>query len=553
MSHAPGSFPAGDSLRDPVRDPRVASPTERTRRALILMLLTLFVPGGAQVVAGSRTLGRAALRVTLTVWAVVLVGLLWWLVSRASLISLLARDAVLLVVALALGLLAVGWAVLWLDTLRLIRVPLLAPGARKATSVTTVLALLLTSGPLLFGGWAAHTSRGALGGVFGDGPAVARSEGRYNILVMGGDAGDGREGLRPDSIHVASVDARSGAVVMFSLPRNLQNAPFTEGSPLWDVYPDGFSCGDSCILNALYTQVETQHPGLYPDAEDPGAEAMMDAAGGILGLEISGYALMDMGGFQQLIDAMGGVDLVTGGYVVHRGVRPDGEWGNIWFEPGTHHFDGEDALAFARSRHWSTDYARIRRQQCMQAAMLDQFTPATVLTRFEGLLDAGQQIVTTNLPQSQLGTFVDLAERSRGQQMRRLTIGPPDFGDTERQFTTFPDYGLVHERVDAMIADDAATARGTGEAGREAAGEAGREAAGEAGASALPLLTVLAVAAQEAGPEVDEDDPDTWPAPPTRPDGEPYTAEDLMHAEDLGQEDLLNHASSTNGLCAPAP
>ena len=74
------------------------------------------------------------------------------------------------------------------------------------------------------------------------------------------------------------------------------------------------------------------------------------------------------------------------------------------------------------------------------------------------------------------------------------------------------------------------------------------------GVSATPLLTVLAVVAQETeAPDVDEDDPATWPAPPTRSDGEPFTAEDLMTAEDLGQEDVLNHASSTNGLCVPAP
>ncbi|MFD5329868.1 LCP family protein, partial [Streptomyces sp. NPDC127092] len=334
-----------------------------------------------------------------------------------------------------------------------------------------------------------------------------------------------------------SVDARTGAIVMFSLPRNLQDAPFVEGSPLWDVYPNGFDCGDECILNALYTDVEEHHADLYPDAEHPGAEAMKDAAGGILGLDVSGYALMDMGGFAQLIDAMGGVDVVSGGYVVHRGVRPDGAWGNIWWEPGTHHFNGDDALAFARSRHWSTDYARIRRQQCMQAAMLEQFSPATVLTRFEGILAAGEQIVTTDLPQSQLGTFADLAERSRGQKMRRLTIGPPDFGDTGTHFTTYPDYDLVHRRVDEMLADESATA--------------GSE---PTGVSATPLLTVLAVVAQETQtPDVDEDDPATWPAPPTRSDGEPFTAEDLMTAEDLGQEDVLNHASSTNGLCVPAP
>lgn len=538
MPHAPARLPADGAPRDPLRDPGVATPAERTRRALILTALTLLVPGGAQVVAGSRRLGRAALSVMLTVWAVVLLGLLWWLVSRASLISLFARDSVLLGVAVVLALLGVGWALLWADTLRLIRLHLLTPTARRVTAGATALALVLTSGALLYGGWAANTGRGALGGVFGDGPAVAQAEGRYNVLVMGGDAGEGRDGLRPDSIHVASVDARSGAVVMFSLPRNLQNAPFTEDSPLWGVYPDGFACGDECILNALYTDVEEHHPDLYPDAEHPGAEAMMDAAGGILGLEISGYALMDMRGFAQLIDAMGGVDVVSGGYVVHRGVRPDGEWGNIWWEPGAHHFDGEDALAFARSRHWSTDYARIRRQQCMQAAMLDQFSPGTVLTRFEGILDAGRQIVTTDLPQSQLGTFVDLAERSRGQEMRRLTIGPPDFGETGSHFTTFPDYDLVHRRVARMLDDESVGAR------------AG--AADPAGAGAVPLLTALAVAAtQPADDEVDEADPDTWPDPPTWPDGQPYTAEDLMTAEDLGQEDVLNHASATNGLCAP--
>ena len=537
MSPATGSVPAGHAQPDPLRDPRVASPTERTRRALILTTLTLLVPGGAQLVAGSRRLGRVALRVTVTVWAVLILGLLWWLVSRASLISLMARDGVLLGLAVVLAALAVGWAVLWVDTFRLIRPHLLAPGARKITAAVTALALVLTSGALLYGGWAANTSRGALGEVFQEGPAVPEAEGRYNILVLGADAGEGRQGLRPDSMHVVSVDARTGAIVMFSLPRNLQNAPFVEGSPLWDVYPNGFDCGDECILNALYTDVEEHHADLYPDAEHPGAEAMKDAAGGILGLDVSGYALMDMGGFAQLIDAMGGVDVVSGGYVVHRGVRPDGAWGNIWWEPGTHHFNGDDALAFARSRHWSTDYARIRRQQCMQAAMLEQFSPATVLTRFEGILAAGQQIVTTDLPQSQLGTFADLAERSRGQKMRRLTIGPPDFGDTGTHFTTYPDYDLVHRRVDEMLADESATA--------------GSE---PTGVSATPLLTVLAVVAQETqAPDVDEDDPATWPAPPTRTDGEPFTAEDLMTAEDLGQEDVLNHASSSNGLCVPAP
>ena len=48
----------------------------RTKRAFVLVLLTLFVPGSAQIVAGDRKLGRIALRVTITVWALVLLTLL---------------------------------------------------------------------------------------------------------------------------------------------------------------------------------------------------------------------------------------------------------------------------------------------------------------------------------------------------------------------------------------------------------------------------------------------------------------------------------------------
>ena len=53
MSSATGSVPAGHAQPDPLRDPRVASPTERTRRALILTALTLLVPGDELGAAGS--------------------------------------------------------------------------------------------------------------------------------------------------------------------------------------------------------------------------------------------------------------------------------------------------------------------------------------------------------------------------------------------------------------------------------------------------------------------------------------------------------------------
>lgn len=523
--------------RDPVRDPHSATAPERTKRATILLLLTLLVPGGAQVVAGNRRLGRAALRVTVTVWAVLLLCLLISLVARGWLLNLLANPVVLGLLAVALVLLAIGWLVLWADTFRLLRVHLLAPGAKKIAVVATVLALILTSGGLTYGAYLTNAGRSSIGKIFGDGPALPAQDGRYNFLVMGGDAGAGRVGLRPDSIHVVSVNAKTGSTMLFSIPRNFQNAQFTKDSPLWKAYPHGYDCGDECILNSLYVDVVNNHKDLYPGAKDPGAEAMVDAAGGILGLDMSGYVLVDMGGFAQLIDAMGGITLTSGGWVTHRGTRPDGTWGNAWWAPGTHHLDGKEALAFARSRKFASDYSRIRRQQCMQEAMLQQFSPTTVLSRFEEIMGAGEQIVETDLPQSQLGTFVDLGEKARSQKTHRLTIGAPDFGSAGEKFSTYPDFTQIHERVAKMMADDGTPVVPGAEAQAPAV-------------SVMPLLTGSAPEPSVA-PEVEEDDPSSWPAAPTSYQGQEITPESLMRWEDAGDEQALVTASSTNHLCAP--
>lgn len=551
-THRPGTPRTASGGADPVRSPETGTAPQRTKRAWILLALTLFIPGGAQVVAGDRRLGRTALRVTLTVWALAVVALVLFFVDRDLLIRVGTNTWVQLAGIAALAALALGWAVLWVDTFRLLRLRLVAPGMRPLIAFASVLLLLATSGVLGYGSWVVNAGRNTLGSIFEAGPPVYPVDGRYNFLLMGGDAGEGRVGLRPDSIHVASVNADTGRTIIFSIPRNFQNAPFTEGSPLWSAYPEGFSCGDACIINALYVDVNQNHQDLYPGAKDPGAEAMKDAAGGILGLEVQGYAMVDMAGFEQLIDAMGGVTVTTGGWTTYRGHRPDGVWGNAWWEPGTYTFNGEQALAFARSRHFSTDYSRIRRQQCIQSAMLAQFTPRTLVTRIQGILEAGEQIVETDLPGQQLGTFVSLAARGQSQPMGRLTIGAPDFGDQGDRFTTYPDFDLIHQRVDGMLAED-----GTPQS---------------AGAAPAPLLFVDAAAgilaapghpvagASVAGAVADgtgsmapqgatSDDPDDWPAPPLQPDGDPINEDWLMYLEDTGQTGLLEEAAKTNHLC----
>ena len=86
--------------------------------------------------------------------------------------------------------------------------------------------------------------------------------------------------------------------------------------------------------------------------------------------------------------------------------------------------DGETALWYARSRYNLTDFDRMEHQRDVQEAMLRQLDPATVLTRFESIADASSDLVRTDVPQSMIGVFTDLAVRGRELPLRRLNVQP---------------------------------------------------------------------------------------------------------------------------------
>ncbi|WP_233568734.1 LCP family protein [Kocuria soli] len=442
------------SWHDALINPRFTSPQARNKRAALLLGGTLLVPGSAQVSAGNRRLGRIALTVTVVCWVLLLLVLLSALFWRTPLIFLATNGLTSPVVSICLVALAIGWGLLFLDALRLARPGLLSSKARTVAIVSTIVAMVVTSGGLGYTAHLLNVTRSTVGEIFGGGLPFRPVDGRYNIMLMGADAGADRVGLRPDSMTILSIDAKSGQTVTISLPRNLQNVPFPEDSPMHDVYPDGYNCGDECLLNAVYTDVTENHADVYGDAEDPGAEAMMDAASGALGIDVQGYAMIDMAGFEQLIDAMGGITIDVGGQVPIGGGTneltglPNPIDGYI--EPGVQHLDGYHALWYARSREGASDYDRQARQRCVQTAMLKQLNPVNVVAKFEEMAAAGTQVVRTDIPQSSIGSFVDLAVQAQDYELVGYAAGPPYY---DAMFPTYPDYDLLHADVAEMLAN----------------------------------------------------------------------------------------------------
>jgi len=529
----------GSALTDPVRYPSGASAPVRTKRAFVLVLLTLLVPGSAQIVAGNRHLGRMALRVTLTVWALALITIVIAVTNRTMLLSIVTHPVGSLFIIVVLVALALGWAYLFLNTLRIIRPTLLAPGMRPIIAVVVAISTVLASGSLGYIAYVLNVSRNAIGSIFDAGPAIDPVDGRYNFLMMGGDAGDDRTGRRPDSLSVISVDAKTGESAIISVPRNLQNAQFSEGSPMRKIYPEGYNCGDECLINAVNTEVTNKYQDLYPGVQDPGAQATLEAVSGTLGITVQAYVLVDMDGFAKLIDAMGGIRIKAGGWVPISGPVTDEANGihgmpDGWIPAGDQHLDGFHALWYGRSREFVDDYARIARQQCVQQAMLKQLDPATLLTKFEDIANAGTKVVDSNISSNQLGSFVDLALKSKNQPVKRLTIGPPDF---DASFSTVPDFDLIHSKVKEVLASSNSPKASDAVVTHDRPGAGPVMAAGPA--------TGLAPTSQLPSPSAD------FTPVTTTPDGTPITIELLNGLKAQGDEQGIRDLVATNGQCAP--
>lgn len=433
------------SHTSPLRHPDTRDPAVMRRRAWWLLGLNLLIPGSAQLLAGDRRWGRFAVGATFVLWAIAAGAVLLVVLWRPAALTIASNVVVLWIAQLGLVFYAVLWFATTLDTLRLVRLVRAPSRARAPIAAFAVLSLLLTTGTAGYAAVLAGVGRDALGRVFADGGIVEPIDGRYTILLLGGDAGADRIGLRPDSMTLVSIDAGSGAVTMIGIPRNLYSAPFAEGSPLWEVWPNGFDCGDDCLLAYLYPWVEA-HPELYPDAvssdSTPALEAMKDAVEGVTGLPVQYTVLIDMAGFASLIDALGGV-VVTVDEPVSRGINGGTVHGVI--PAGEQRMDGETALWYARSRYNLTDFDRMRHQRDLQEAMLRQLDPATVLTRFQAIAEASSDLVRTDVPQGMVGVLSDLAVQSREHEIRRLELVPPVIDNVD------PDWALVRALVSEAV------------------------------------------------------------------------------------------------------
>ncbi len=420
-----------------------------------MVLLAAAVPGGGFFWAGRKLAG--ALAVLLSLGA--LAPLVWFAGRNRQTLLLLVSDPVRLKAAALMATIALAiWAVVLVATYRTVRPPE-QPRAQALGGAVFVSALcLVVAAPAVLAARYALVQADLVENVFQDNQSATAPERpvtredpwngatRVNVLLLGGDGGIDREGVRTDSMILASMDTRTGDTTTFSLPRNLMDAQFPEDSPLHDLYPYGFQGeGDdgNWMLNAVYREVPLLHPGVLGRSDNEGADAIKMAVEGTLGVPVDYYVLINLAGFEKVVDAMGGVTVninepIPVGGNTDRGILPD-----YYLKPGPdQRLDGFRALWFARGRFGSTDYARMERQRCMVDAIITEARPMTLLRRYQQLAAASKQIVRTDVPNTLLPALVDLATSMKQGRVRSVVFKPSAYFNSAN-----PDFDWIRQVV----------------------------------------------------------------------------------------------------------
>ena len=237
---------------------------------------------------------------------------------------------------------------------------------------------------------------------------------RITVLLTGVDSSPTRDHALNDTMIVVSLNTTTGKLAMVSFARDIA------GFKMWD----GSTYAGK--LNSLMSAAQSDPK----DCPLGGINTLVKELSFLIGIPIDYYAAVNLPGFVSLVDAAGGVT------VTNDAVIADPHYGG-WTSPshpigfnlgvGTFTLNGEDALAFARSRYGpgGNDFVRARRQQALSLSLEKKLTSPSMLSRLPAIIKALGNTVRTNYPADQLSQVLTAAKTVNADNTFRVVLGPP--------------------------------------------------------------------------------------------------------------------------------
>ncbi|MEA2026791.1 MAG: LCP family protein, partial [Chloroflexota bacterium] len=220
-----------------------------------------------------------------------------------------------------------------------------------------------------------------------------------------------------------SIDPTTGRLAFISLPRDTSGVPLPKS---WGAYR-ALGGKYNNKINTLYYQARA-NPSLFPgNDKQRGYNGLMGALGELYGLDIKYYVAVDLNSFRAVVNTLGGVVVDVQLPVMDVGYSTADGRGKLklYIPPGMTRMNGQQSLAYARSRHGSSDFDRSARQQRVVTSVREQ-------TDIDNLLQPGvltdlikelKKDVKTNIPPKLVPSMLSLAQDVDLDRRENLVLG----------------------------------------------------------------------------------------------------------------------------------
>lgn len=238
-------------------------------------------------------------------------------------------------------------------------------------------------------------------------PLIEGADGLTMVLLMGADTENQANNGRTDVIMLAAINPQAGTVSFLSIPRDL-----------YVLLPDD-SVGR---INTAYSIGALRQPGTGPDA-------LVEAIRYNLGLTVDYWARVDFADFREIIDDLGGVEMVVDCAIRDwRLIEPtldpavEENWEQFTLPVGVHTMDGNLALWYARSRRTTSDFDRGRRQQALLQGLWQRIRSLGLETQLVDIWPQLLELVDTNMPLNVVLELLPMAVALHPGQIAHYTL-----------------------------------------------------------------------------------------------------------------------------------
>lgn len=230
--------------------------------------------------------------------------------------------------------------------------------------------------------------------------AVDPGKDNVSILVMGVDENehrDNRGASRTDSLILTTLNKKDNSIKLLSIPRD---------SYVYIPERDMFD--------------KINHAHYFG-----GTKSAIDTVEHLLDIPVDYFVKLNFHGFIEIVDSLGGVT-VDVPYEFKESNSMD-KRDAIHLFPGRQQLNGEEALAFARTRKHDNDIARGQRQLDIIKAIISRSAQFSSVLKYDDLLDAVGDNMSTNISFPEIRGFVSYGTAVKSFDVESYSLEGTDY------------------------------------------------------------------------------------------------------------------------------